>query len=161
MRDIVNMWTQNADWTLWQSIWISSIFFWANIFLCAVNWFVQKETILECGYSNSSRKKEIKKFKSFSIVDKITLVRLANDCHKLNPIIPLCVVLNAINLLAVVAEIIGYISAIVTRGHGWAITLTLASGFAWLIICAAIRFLPDLLLVPSERKRYGISKKNK
>ena len=161
MGNIANMWTQNADLTLWQSIWISSIFFCANIFLCVVNWFLQKETILECGYSNSAKKKEIKKFKTFSIVEKITLVRLVNDCQKYNPIIPLCVILNAINLLAVVAEIVGYISTIITRGHGWAIVLTLSSGFTWLMICTAIRFLPDLLYVPSERRRYGINKKKK
>ena len=156
MQTIVNLWNSDPNWTLWQSIWIGGIFLILNLFLCFVNWFLQKEFILECCFPKSQKK--IKRiYNSYSMIDKLLLIRLVNDSKHISPITPLCLFINYVNILASVAELVGYIGCILTQGNGWANVL-LFSGFIWIMVSSAISFIPMLLWVPSIRRRYGLKR---
>jgi hypothetical protein len=154
MNIFIQLWCDNANYTQWQAIWISSIFLLINIGLCLAVWYLQKVTIVEVGYPRSKRKKVKKAFKAQPILDRILLRRLCKEATISNPVLNLCIVLNCINIAAVLGEVIGYIGAIITRGHGWALTLVLLSGFGSFCITAFIHSVSALLWVPSERKRW-------
>lgn len=159
MESFMNLWHSNADYTLWEAIWIGTIFFILNLGLSIGTWFTQKEIILECAYSKSKRKRIRQEFKTSSFSDKLLLRRLAKNGTKYNPIISISLVINYINIISVFIGLIGYIGAIITRGNGWAMILTMCYGFVILCLSGIIHLVLDLIFVPSERRRYGIKDK--
>lgn len=159
MGTFLNMWNGNADYTLWQAVWISTLLFFLNLSLSIATWLMQKEIILECAYSKSKRKKIRQEFKTFSFGDKILLRKLAKSATKHNPIISISLYINYINIIAVFVGLIGYIGAIITRGNGWTMMLTMCYGFGILCLSGIIHLVLDLIFVPSERRRYGIKDK--
>ena len=156
-----DMWISNANYTLWESIWIASILVLMNVVLCSVTWFIQKETIIECGYRKASRKKIKKEMREWRIFEKLLLQRLLSSAKEPNPILGICFLLNILNILALLLTFVGYVGAILTKGDGWAMVLVLFPGFIVFCINGIIHLVCDLIWVPSERQRYGISKKKR
>jgi hypothetical protein len=154
MNILIQMWNTAANYTQWQAIWISSVFLLINGGLCATVWYVQRLTIIRYGYTKSRQKRIKKEFKAQTLADKILLRRLRKEATVANPILNLCVVTNYLNIVAIGAEIIGYIGTIITCGQGWALTLVLLSGFISFCIMAFAHSLGGLLWIPSERKRW-------
>ena len=159
MGSFLNLWHSNADYTLWEAIWISTIFFILNLGLSIATWFLQKEVILECAYSKSKRKKIRREFKTFSFYQKMLLGRLAKNGTQSNPIIVISLIINYLNVIAVIIGLIGYVGAVITCGDGWAMILTMCYGFGILCLSGIVHLFFDLLFVPSERRRYGIKDK--
>jgi hypothetical protein len=156
MNIFIQLWCDNANYTQWQAIWISSIFLLINIGLCLAVWYLQKATIIEVGYPRSKRKKVNKTFKSQSFLDKLLLWQLRKEATIASPVLNLSIVLNYINIVAAVGEAVGYIGAIITRGKGWALSLVLLSGFISFCVTAFVHSVSTLLLFPSERKRWHL-----
>lgn len=49
---------------------------------------------------------------------------------------------------------IGFLGAMITLADGWALTLLLKSELTVMFITVLIEFVPHLIFLPSERKRY-------
>lgn len=159
MEGFMNLWTGHAQYVWWQAVLVSLFFAAFNSLTFFVIWYMHLETILECGYK--SRKTARKKFKTHTRIDRILLTRLVREAPKSNPILKLRLVLNWSNLLCAGVCFIGFIGTVITCGQGWALVLLMCSGFFSMFFSVGISFIPDLLWVPSERKRYGFGKKKK
>ena len=145
MEIILDFWNGHSHFAWWQSLLICLFFLLANSLLFLAVWYLHRETILECGYKNVKAAR--KRFKEQSPVEKLLLTRLVHEAPKPHFNLILRLVLNWSNLVLAAA--------------GWAMTLLLGSGLCSLLFSVGISFIPDLLWVPSERKRYGLRKKKK
>jgi len=156
-----SLWNQQASYTWWQALLFATFFLLGDGVFFFMTWFLRKETILECGYRKAGIKKIKKAMKAWQLADKILLRRLASEATENSPMIPLSLFLNYINIALAIVAVVGYISAIFTCGAGWAMALVSFSGLASLFFSTVVTFIPDLLWVPSARRRYGIKDKKK
>lgn len=159
MEIILDFWNGHSHFAWWQSLLICLFFLLANSLLFLAVWYLHRETILECGYKNVKAAR--KRFKEQSPVEKLLLTRLVHEAPKPHFNLILRLVLNWSNLVLAAASLIGLFGTVLTCGAGWAMTLLLGSGLCSLLFSVGISFIPDLLWVPSERKRYGLRKKKK
>ena len=154
-----SLWNQQTSFTWLQVFFIAIAALLFNGIFCFANWFIRRETILECGYRKAGAKRMRKTMKQWSLISKILLRRLAAEATQSNPIIGWSVCLNYLNLFCGGMVIIGFICAIATKGTGWALILVSCPGIFALFFTTVVTFIPDLLWVPSERRRYQIRKK--
>ena len=161
LDSLVPLWNQATSYTWWQALLIGTLCFLIDTFLCIANWYIRKETILECGYKRSRARRIKKEIKQWPWKDKILLRRLAREATERSPMISLSLFLLYLNALCGLAAGIGYIGTIFSCGAGWAMVLQFYSGPFTLFFSTAVTFVPDLLWVPSERKRYGLKVKKK
>ena len=158
MDGFLNLWNDHAHYAWWQAVLIGLFFLALNAATLFVVWYLHRETILECGYKNA--KSARKRFKQQSPAEKLLLTRLVREAPKPHFNLKLRLVLNWSNLVFSGASLIGFFGTVLTCGAGWALMM-LCSGFCSLFLSVVICFIPDLLWVPSERRRYGLGKKKK
>lgn len=159
MEGFLNLWNTHAHYAWWQAVLIGLFFLAVDAVIFFVVWYLHRETILECGYKNA--KSARKRFHKQTPAEKLLLTRLVREAPLHNPVLKLRLILNWSNLLFAGTALIGFLGTIVTCGAGWAAMLLLCSGLFSLFFSVGITFLPDLLWVPSERRRYGLGKKKK
>ena len=159
LRGLFSLWNGQTSLAWWQAFLIATLSFLINGVFCAVNWYLRKETILECGYRKARIRRTKKVMKDWPLTDKIHLSRLAAEATEANPMIGLSLFLNYLNILCGGVLVIGYICSVVTSGAGWALVLVFYPGVFSIFFSTIVTFIPDLLWVPSERRRYGIKDK--
>ncbi len=159
MEYLSSLWNQQTSFTWWQALLIATLALFINGVCCVVNWYLRKETILECGYRKARIRRAKKAMKEWTLTDKILLRRLAVEATETNPMIKLSLFLNYLNVLCGGVLVTGYICSVVTSGTGWALTLCFCPGVFSIFFSTILTFIPDLLWVPSERRRYGIKDK--
>lgn len=160
MSDFLSsLWNQQTSFTWWQAFLIAIIALPINCFFCAIVWYLRKEAILECGYRKARINRIKQAMKKWSLADKLLLRRLAAEATESSPMIGLSLFLNYINIFCVAVAVIGALCVVVTSGSGWAMTLCFSPGVFSIFFSTIVTFVPDLLWVPSERKRYGIKDK--
>lgn len=159
IEGFVHFWNDHAHYAWWQSVLIGLFFLTFNCGAFFLIWYCHRETILECGYR--SQKAARKRFKTQSLIDQILLTRLVREAPKAHPNLTLRLILNWSNLLFAGVSAAGFLGTILTGGAGWAMLLLICPGFTSLFCSFGISFIPDLLWVPSERRRYGLGKKKK
>lgn len=147
--------------TWWQALLLATAALFINGVLCAVNWFLRKETILECGYRKAKRRQTKKAMKGWPLIEIILLRNLASEATQSSPMIGLSLWLNYLNILCGGVLIVGYACSIVTSGALWALALVCYPGVFSIFFSTVVTFVPDLLWVPSERRRYGLKDKKK
>ena len=109
---------------------------------------------MEYGYPRVKLKKLKKTIRDDPVAERIFMVRLCRAAKKKGFMIWLCWLVNLINVLVFAAAIVGMIGVIITSVAGWAMLLLLFLPIGWLLVGAALRFILDLLFLPSERNRY-------
>lgn len=154
-----NFWNGHAHFAWWQAVLIALFFAAFNGLVFFIVWTLHLETILECGYKNVKTARN--KFKTHTRTDRILLTRLVREAPKSNPILGLRLVLNWSNLLCAGVCFVGFAGTVLTCGQGWALALLVCSGLFSMCLSVGICFIPDLLWVPSERRRYGLGKRKK
>ena len=159
IEGFVHFGNDHAHYAWWQAVLIGLFFLAFNSGAFYLIWYCHREAILECGYR--SQKAVRKRFKTQSRMDQILLTRLVREAPKSHPNLVLRMILNRSNLLFAGVSAAGFFGTILTGGAGWAILLLICPGFTSLFCSFGISFIPDLLRVPSERKRYGLGKKKK
>ena len=159
MDGFLNLWNDHAHYAWWQAVLIGLFFLALNAATLFVVWYLHRETILECGYKNA--KSARKRFKQQSPAEKLLLTRLVREAPKPHFNLKLRLFLNWSNLLFAGVCFLGFLGTVATCGAGWAVMMLLCSGFFSLFLSVGICFIPDLLWVPSERRRYGLGKKKK
>ncbi len=148
----------NVDVQWWALLLIALFFFSANFVLFCVMWYVRREVAIEVGYPRKSKKSLRKYIKTFSFLDKVTLRRLTREAKQKNIMLYLNYFDNWLNILAILVSAAGFVAAFVTNGTGWAMTLLVVPVLAVMGITVMIEFVPHLIWVPSERKRYSLKK---
>lgn len=151
---IAELWHSSVVMPRWQSVLLALGLFFMDSMICWANWYCQQGAIMEYGYPRVKIKKLKKTIRDDSVIERIFMVRLCRAAKKKGFLIWLCWIVNLINVLVFAAAIVGMIGVMITSVAGWAMLLLLLLPISWLLVGAALRFIPDLLFLPSERNRY-------
>jgi len=158
---IVDMWTTANTYLWWQMLLIGLFFLICDFVMFIAAWWIAKDHIVECGYPKRSRKSIIKRWKPYSFLDKLFLIRLCREAECKCFMIYFEIVLYFLNVLAFFACLTGFVCGMVTSGDGWTMTLLVIPQISALCIKVALGFIPDLIFIKSERHRYVLSGKRK
>ena len=153
------LWQQKVDFTITQTIFIGLFFLICGLVLCAANWYIQVGIIAEFGYPKRSKREKRKGnltwIKQFRPISRIFLWRPCSNAQRKGVILWLAWLCNLFNVLSGILCCIGYPLAIIMRGAGWPILLVIFPPFEVLMGSIFIEFIPTLIFLPSERRRYG------
>lgn len=153
------LWQQKVDFTITQTIFIGLFFLICGLVLCAANWYIQVGIITEFGYPKRSKREKRKGtltwIKQFRPISRIFLWRPCSNAQRKGVILWLAWLCNLFNVLSGILCCIGYPLAIIMRGAGWPILLVIFPPFIVLMGAVFIEFIPTLIFLPSERRRYG------
>lgn len=153
------LWQQKVDFTITQTIFIGLFFLICGLVLCAANWYIQVGIIAEFGYPKRSKREKRKGtltwIKQFRPISRIFLWRPCSNAQRKGVILWLAWLCNLFNVLSGMLCCIGYPLAIIMRGAGWPILLVIFPPFEVLMGAVFIEFIPTLIFLPSERRRYG------
>ncbi len=153
------LWQQKVDFTITQTIFIGLFFLICGLVLCAANWYIQVGIIAEFGYPKRSKREKrrgnLTWIKQFRPISRIFLWRPCSNAQRKGVILWLAWLCNLFNVLSGILCCIGYPLAIIMRGAGWPILLVIFPPFEVLMGSIFIEFIPTLIFLPSERRRYG------
>lgn len=156
---IASLWSAQGSFTPLESALIVPTLFGLNIIILWTTWYSQQHSILEYGYPRV-KAKTLKKFlKGQSIYQRVMLTQICSQSKRKGPFLLLCVSINFLNCIAAIASTVGLVAAVLTGGDGWAMTLLLFPPISVLLLSAALHFIPDLICLPSERRRYSKRKR--
>lgn len=151
---ISEKWNSSEVCTWWESASMGLLFWIPFTLLFAVFLFMRKETVIECGYPKRKRKYMRKKLSEYSILDRVLLIRLVSEADEAGFILLLELLCHWASLLSYIATTVGFLGKLFAPGAGWADVLLLYPMPAILIITITLEFIPHLIWVPSERRRY-------
>ena len=143
----------------WQILPISIFMFLCNSIFFLVIWYIRRGAVIEYGYPKRSTKAMNKKMKAYSKLDEILLLRVTFEADRIGFYSFFNLLLHYINVFGYIASIVGIAAAMITLGDGWALTLMFGGMLFVLAITTMLDFVPSLIWLPSERKRYGLNKK--
>lgn len=153
------LWQQKVDFTITQTIFIGLFFLICGLVLCAANWYIQVGSIAEFGYPKRSKREKrrgnLTWIKQFRPISRIFLWRPCSNAQRKGVILWLAWLCNLFNVLSGILCCIGYPLAIIMRGAGWPMLLVIFSPFVVFMGVVFIEFIPTLIFLPSERRRYG------
>ena len=152
----VELWRENEEHGFLEVFLPGSALMLLNLGIFLVMWFVRVSVAVEVGYPKMKKGLRKSLIKKSSFVDLLFLYKLTRDAKNTNFMLYLNFVCHWINLLSIIAASIGYFVALITLAKGWALTLMVVSVFATMVITVIIEFIPHLIWLPSERKRYGL-----
>lgn len=153
------LWQQKVDFTITQTIFIGLFFLICGLVLCAANWYIQVGIIAEFGYPKRSKREKRKGtltwIKQFRPVSRIFLWRPCRSAQRKGVILWLAWLCNLFNVFSGILCCIGYPLAFIMRGVGWPMLLMIFLPFVVFMGAVFIEFIPTLIFLPSERRRYG------
>ncbi len=154
MERLIELWNETVDFTFLQKLGIGlmCLFFGAAIYL--VNWYLAKEEIAEYGYPKWSGKRKRRLFKTYSFADKVLLYSHWKHAVNRGGYLHLCWCLHLFSLLCAVLTVFGFFSFLLLPAKGWQIILLLFLPLGSFMLSTALKFIPDLICLPSERHRY-------
>lgn len=151
----LELWRSNGYFLWWQSFLIALFFLICDVVICTAHWYANRGRILEYGYPKVHERKSFKKqLKNDSLAEKILMIRLCRTANKRGVYLWACWVINLLNIISAATAIVGAVGIVVTHGAGWAMYLTVIFPLGCFVGATALMLLPDLLFLPSERKRY-------
>jgi hypothetical protein len=147
---------QDASISWWKMLLLGLFFLFLNASLFTVMWYVRKHAAIEYGYPKL-KKKAIQKIQAdYSFLDQLLLIRITLDAKRQGFFLYLNLICHFANLLGLCGCLIGFIGAMVTLADGWALTLLIKTQLVILFYSVLIEFIPHLIWLPSERKRYKV-----
>ena len=154
MERLIELWHESVDFTFLQKLGIGlmCLFFGAVMYL--VDWYQAKEEIAEYGYPKWSGKRKRRLFKTYSFADKVLLYSHWKHAKNRGGYLHLCWYLHLFSLLCAVLTVIGFFSFLILPAKGWQIILLLFLPLGSFMLSTALKFIPDLICLPSERHRY-------
>lgn len=154
--DLKALWCEHVDFTWWQMLLIGVFFLLMNFCVFVAMWYARKSLAIEFGFPKRNKKaKKIKKHQ-YSFLNDLFLIRVTKEAERKGFFLYLNLFCHFTNFVGYIACIIGFIGSILTLADGWALTLLIASELLVLFLCTIIEFLPHLIWIPSERKRYRL-----
>lgn len=132
-----------------------NIFLICDAVICTANWYAHRGRILEYGYPQVHERKSFrKKLKSNSLLEKMLMYHLCKRAKNHGFYLWFSWLMNVLNVVSAITAFVGFIAIVITHADGWALLLVLFVPFGCLIGTNMLLFIPDLLFLPSERKRY-------
>lgn len=154
IEDIKILWHDSIAIEWWKMLLIGLFFLALNLCIFLAMWYVRRGSIIEYGYPKRNKKSIKKKLASYSFWDNLFLLRLCREAERKGPMLWICLMCHYICMIAAGASFIGFVGCMLTLADGWAIMLLVVPELAALFITVSIQFIPDLIWLPSERKRY-------
>ena len=154
--DIKALWYDNISIVWWKMLLIGLFFVVINISIFLAMWHVRRRVACEYGYPKRNPKKIKKKLASYSMLDNLLLIRLTFEAERKGPLLYLNLMCHYICMAALAVSFHGYVGSMITLADGWALSLLVVSELAALFFTVLIEFVPHLMWLPSERKRYKL-----
>ncbi len=151
---IIKLWNESVQYTIIQTLLIASFFLLMNLVLFLAVWYIHKNTIFECGYHNKRGKQLEKKISEYKLFQKITLIKLAAEAPNKGMMLYINMFCHILNVIAFIICIAGYVCCYIFNS-GWAWCLLLLPEICTVFLIVAIEFVPHLIWLPSEKKRYS------
>ena len=151
---IVDSWNMNRDYSRWESILIGLFCLVTFGGLSILMVYVREECVIEYGYPKKKNKQVRKKFSQYSIFDRLFLLRLIMEADRLGIYLLLTLVCHWVHLLSLPLTVVGFLGLLISPGSGWAITLSFHASLAVLMFSCGIEIIPNIICLPSERKRW-------
>ena len=153
------LWNDKITIELWKMILIGLFFFVMNLTIFIAMWYVRQGVICEYGYPKRNRRSLKKKIATYSILGKLSLVCLTREAERKGPLLYITVICHYICAVALCISCFGFTGCLFTLADGWALTLLVISELLALFFTVLIEFIPHLIWLPSERKRYSRKKR--
>ena len=150
---LIELWNEDVDMELWLAILTGLFFLVCNFVLFGVMWFCRKGALQEYGYPKRKRKYLRKRFKEYSFAEKLFLVRLVREADQIGLYSYMLLLFNFLNTAAFGVSIVGFVASCITSA-GWARFLLIMPVFTVFGVTVILEFIPDLIWLPSERRRY-------
>ena len=154
MQRLIELWNETPDFTFLQKLGIGLMCLVFGIAFYAINWYLAKESIAEYGYPKWSGKRKRRLFKTYSFSDKLFLYSHWKHAKNRGGYLHLCWVLQLFSLACVLATLVGFVCFLTLPAKGWQIILILFLPLGSFAVSIAMKFIPDLICLPSERHRY-------
>ncbi len=151
---VCKLWNENVQFIWYQSVLIGLTFYLFDFVIFVVQYFLRKNAILEYCFPKRSKKFLKKLMSKYSLFEKIFLYRIACDSNRKGIFIYITIINQWLNCLSFLCSTIGLFGTVITNGKGWSLTLLLIPEISILVITVVIEFIPHLIWLPSERRRY-------
>lgn len=151
----------HTEFQIWQIILIGTFFFICDIVIFLAFWYAREGNALEYGYPKRKPKYIRQLKKSYTIVQRLFLVRITFNADRQGIFLYLNLFCHFINIFSLLASVIGYVGCLVTHADNLFLLLLIFVEISHLFITTAIMFIPDLICLPSERDRYRITKRKR
>ncbi len=152
----VALWNDNISIAWWKMLLIGLFFIVANFIVFLAIWYARRGVICEYGYPKRNKKSIRKILASYSILDNLLLIRLSCRAEQKGPLLYITLICHYICMVALGMSLIGFVGCMITLADGWAFSLLVISELAALFFTVLIEFIPHLIWLPSERKRYKL-----
>lgn len=152
--DISALWNDNIYIEWWKMLLIGLFFVTMNTSIFLAMWYVRRGIACEYGYPKRNKKSMKKKLAQYSVLEHLLLIRLTHEAERKGPLLCINLICHYISLTALVVCFCGFGGCMITLADGWALSLLTISELAALVFSVLIEFIPHLIWLPSERKRY-------
>ena len=151
---LIENWNTRIDIYYWKILLISLFLLLMDVVIFFALWYVHRGAIIRYGYPKRKEKYVEKLTKEFSFIDKILLFKLAKSADRKGFFIILQLIFNCLTILSFLCVCGGLLGNILFPGGGWSMLLMIIPMFFTMIITTGIGFIPDLICIPSERRRH-------
>lgn len=153
---IIDSWNDNVQFEYWQMFLIGMFFLLCNFGIFAAMCYCRVGIVKEYGYPNKKHKnkKRISMPKA-KLLDYIFLIRITKHAPNRGFMLYLNFICHYINLFSFLLSVFGFVACMVTLADGWALILLIVSVIGAFALTALIEFIPQIIWVPSIRKRYS------
>ena len=125
-----------------------------NICIFLAMWYVRRGVVCEYGYPKRNKKSMKKRLATHSKLDNLLLLKLTREAPRKGTMLHINLFCHYLCMIALGFAFLGFIGCMVTLADGWALLLLLFSELVALFVTVLIEFIPHLIWLPSERKRY-------
>ena len=127
-----------------------------NLLIFLASWYIRYGVVCEYGYPKRNKKSLKKKIAAQSRSEKLFLLRFTQDAENKGPLLYLNLLCHYFCAAALGLSCIGFVGCMLTLASGWALTLLVISELGAVFFTVLIEFIPHLIWLPSERKRYHL-----
>lgn len=152
----IALWNDNIYIAWWKMLLIGLFFIVVNFTIFLAMWYVRRGIVCEYGYPKRNKKSIKRMLASYSILDNLLLIRLSRRAERKGPLLYINLMGHYICMVALGVSLIGFAGCMITLADGWALSLLVISELAALLFTVLIEFVPHLIWLPSERKRYKL-----
>lgn len=149
-----SIWHDSISVGFFQMLLLGLFFLIADTVLFLAMWYMFRGAIIEYGYPKRSRKAMEKKLKSYSKLEELLLIRLVREAKRRGVFLWINLIFHFVNIVAFLSSVVGFAGAMVTLADGWAFALLLFPEITVLFFTTVLGFVPQMIWMPSERKRY-------
>lgn len=159
LEKLKKSWSENLDIGIAKCVIFALVLLVLGVGLCAIVWYIQLGYIVEVGYPKRSKRRKrqglLIELKDHSRINQLFLWRLCKDAPRKHWFMWFSFGINLLNILVVAVCCVSGVCAIITTGAGWTWTLLILLPYNFLLFVVLVEFIPSVIYIPSERRRYG------